>query len=257
MTYLSLHPVTRTRSTAWFQFCPCGLLCITGPDNVQQLVTQLDVTGVGLSAVTSQESPLVQAPYTSAVGSSAHSAVQGGETEAWFGHNGWKQQHVLLRQWQCSVSVVLSGRSGGSDGKHSVAKQTSPQAAANSQLDPAPAAVSLRYWTAGLAEVSGSLARLVSSCHMVHMSFVEVCIGYHIFILCKPSWATLLVFWQPTTVPVGPQVDESQQSEPSKIVGHNNSTRSQNNLGIVIELKSLVMSLPPSAAAIVSRVLTR
>lgn len=67
--------------------------------------------------------------------------------------DGWRECHVLLRQWQCTIalSAVLKG-SRGSSGAAAQAAQAHQDT--GGVQDKAPPAIVIRYQTAGLSEVS-------------------------------------------------------------------------------------------------------
>lgn len=117
----------------------------------QQSITQLNVAGVSVVVVSSQNDAAPPAADTQAPSTSYSSDSRGwgpgaAEIAACLDRNSWKQVHVLLRQWQCSVSVATSEA-----GNMSQQAQQTPAASHGEQL--LPAAVCIRFWTAGVAEV--------------------------------------------------------------------------------------------------------
>jgi hypothetical protein len=101
--------------------------------------------------------------------------------------DGWRECHVLLRQWQCTIalSAVLKG-SRGSSGAAVQAAQAHPDT--GSVQDKAPPAVVLRYQTAGLNEVRHATAGNMRSWALLrHVKSHTHCIWG----LCWPCMLTL------------------------------------------------------------------
>lgn len=140
-------------------------------------ISQLSVTGVSLAVMSRRQADAPE-PWVAAAGPGAPTAappaaVQGAVPVA--GSNaklgaqrpdaaaifdlatalateGWRECHVLLRQWQCTVALCAAERA--SKSSEAAAQAAKQNRSASSRQGKLPPAIVLQYQTAGVNEVS-------------------------------------------------------------------------------------------------------
>lgn len=139
----------------------------------RQPVSQLSVTGVSLAVMSRRHGRAAAAAagpapaaaqtqpaapgVTSSSGSSRQDTAQASPSKAAatdlaavLAAEGWRECHVVLRQWQCNIALCAAARAGKSSGAAGKAAQQ-PHAG----RDQTPPAIVLHYQTAGVNEVGG------------------------------------------------------------------------------------------------------
>jgi len=127
-----------------------------------QQVSQLSITGVSLAVMSRRQglaaSPVAAAAQQSPAVSSSEQKCEGragpstaaSDLAAVLAAEGWRECHVLLRQWQCTITLCAAQRA--RKGSKAAAQAASPNDTSSVQDQQTPAII-VQYETAGMAEV--------------------------------------------------------------------------------------------------------